>query len=90
MCLDVTEGMAGEFPCQKFEFNFTRTINWCYRLKVKYYELSNSMLLLFKSLLMGRTQYVEYRGFASSEYLVGSGVVQVSNLHESLIIYYTL
>lgn len=54
--------------------------------KLKYYGLCDSLLLLFKSILIDRTQYVEYRGFASSGYLVGSGVVQGSNLGPLLFV----
>lgn len=48
--------------------------------KLKYFGICEQIVLLVKSLLVGRTQFVEYRGVRSPSYYVGSGVVQGSNL----------
>lgn len=48
--------------------------------KLENFGMSQSLLLMFKSYLFGRSQYVEYEHFRSSPYVVSSGVPQGSNL----------
>lgn len=80
ICESIDSGVQTDIIYTDFSKAFDRLDHNKLLLKLDYYGLSNDLIILLKSYLINRFQYVYYNGYKSVEYLATSGVPQGSIL----------